>query len=114
MRRIEDGRRSGSGSRFPAVAHAEGPERRGTMTGRLGRLAAGGVGLVLLLGAAGAAAPRRGKSSGSSALPLRDPALTVGTLPNGMRYYLRVNKAPAHRVELRLAVNAGSTLEDKD
>jgi zinc protease len=45
---------------------------------------------------------------------LRDPALTTGTLPNGMRYYVRVNKSPAHRVELRLAVNAGSLQEDED
>ncbi|MBX6332427.1 MAG: insulinase family protein, partial [Gemmatimonadaceae bacterium] len=49
-----------------------------------------------------------------SADALQDPALTVGTLPNGLRYYLRVNKSPAHRVELRLAVNAGSLQEDDD
>jgi zinc protease len=53
-------------------------------------------------------------SSGAAAVPLRDPALTMGMLPNGMHYYLRANKAPAHRVELRLVVNAGSTLEDED
>ena len=45
---------------------------------------------------------------------LRDSSLVMGTLPNGIRYYLRANHAPAHRVELRLAVNAGSVLEDKD
>ena len=45
---------------------------------------------------------------------LRDPALTVGALPNGLRYYLRANSMPAHRVEMRLAVNAGSLLEDED
>ncbi|HEX6535709.1 MAG TPA: insulinase family protein [Gemmatimonadaceae bacterium] len=84
------------------------------MTGRIGRLAAGGAGVVLLLGAGGAAAPRARRSSGSAAAPLRDPALTVGTLPNGMRYYLRPNAMPRHRVELRLVVNAGSTLEDED
>ncbi|MBX6330622.1 MAG: insulinase family protein [Gemmatimonadaceae bacterium] len=38
----------------------------------------------------------------------------MGTLPNGLRYYLRVNKSPARRVELRLAVNAGSLQEDDD
>jgi zinc protease len=43
-----------------------------------------------------------------------DPALTVGTLPNGMRYYIRVNKSPAKRAELWLAVNAGSLQEDDD
>jgi zinc protease len=35
-------------------------------------------------------------------------------LPNGLRYYVRVNKTPAHRAEIRLVVNAGSVLEDED
>src|SRR5215510_7156340 len=43
-----------------------------------------------------------------------EPATTVGTLPNGMRYYIRVNKQPLNRAELRLVVNAGSVLEDDD
>ena len=41
-----------------------------------------------------------------------DPNVTVGKLPNGLTYYIRVNKKPEHRAELRLAVNAGSVLED--
>ena len=43
-----------------------------------------------------------------------DPLITVGTLPNGMRYYNRENRQPRNRAELRLAVNAGSVLEDED
>ena len=43
-----------------------------------------------------------------------DPLITVGTLPNGMRYYLRENRLPQGRAELRLAVNAGAVLEDDD
>ena len=43
-----------------------------------------------------------------------DPLITVGTLPNGFRYYIRVNRQPQGRAELRLAVNAGSVLEDDD
>lgn len=43
-----------------------------------------------------------------------DPAVTVGTLPNGLRYYLRKNAKPEKRVELRLVVNAGSVLEEND
>ena len=43
-----------------------------------------------------------------------DPQITVGTLPNGLRYYIRVNHQPDKRAELRLAVNAGSVLEDND
>src|SRR5580700_1831066 len=43
-----------------------------------------------------------------------DPEVVVGTLPNGLRYYVRANGKPAHRTELRLVVNAGSALEDDD
>ena len=43
-----------------------------------------------------------------------DPLITVGTLPNGIRYYVRENRQPAARAELRLAVKAGSVLEDDD
>ncbi|HEU4588168.1 MAG TPA: insulinase family protein [Gemmatimonadales bacterium] len=46
--------------------------------------------------------------------PSQDPALLAGTLPNGMRYYIRPNSTPAHRAELRLVVNAGSALEAED
>src|SRR5256885_15564673 len=43
-----------------------------------------------------------------------DPAVVVGTLPNGLRYYVRANGKPAHRAEFRLVVKAGSALEDDD
>jgi zinc protease len=43
-----------------------------------------------------------------------DPEAAVGTLPNGMRYYVRPNGKPAKRAELRLVVKAGSVLEDED
>jgi zinc protease len=43
-----------------------------------------------------------------------DPLITVGTLPNGLRYYIRENRQPQARAELRLVVNAGSVLEDED
>ena len=43
-----------------------------------------------------------------------DPAVTTGTLPNGMRFYIRENKRPENRAELRLVLNAGSVLEDDD
>jgi zinc protease len=77
--------------------------------------------MIGALGAAIAVAPQlatgaaRVADIGSAAgAPLRDPALRTGTLPNGLRYYIRANAAPAHRAELRLAVNAGSVLEDDD
>lgn len=43
-----------------------------------------------------------------------DSRVTVDTLPNGLRYYIRVNDEPKERAELRLVVNAGSVLEDED
>ncbi len=41
-----------------------------------------------------------------------DPAVISGKLDNGLIYYIRQNKKPEKRVEFRLAVNAGSILED--
>jgi zinc protease len=52
-------------------------------------------------------------TSAAAQLPF-DPAVTVGTLSNGMRYYIRENHKPEKRAELRLVVNAGSVLEDED
>ncbi|QQR97726.1 MAG: insulinase family protein [Sphingobacteriales bacterium] len=44
-------------------------------------------------------------------LPL-DKTVTYGTLPNGLKYYIKQNSKPENRVEFRLAVNAGSNQED--
>jgi zinc protease len=43
-----------------------------------------------------------------------DPQVTMGTLANGLRYYVRVNREPQKRAEFRLVVHAGSVLEDDD
>ena len=43
-----------------------------------------------------------------------DPAVVTGTLSNGLTYFIRPNAKPERRAELRLAVNAGSVLEDDD
>ena len=43
-------------------------------------------------------------------IPL-DKAVTTGTLPNGLRYYVRQNARPEKRVMLQLAVKAGSVDE---
>src|SRR5262245_3902153 len=40
-----------------------------------------------------------------------DPQVRTGTLPNGMRYYIRRNPKPEARVSLRLVVGVGSTSE---
>lgn len=47
----------------------------------------------------------------SDAVPV-DPAVKVGKLSNGLTYYIRKNVKPEKKVELRLAVNAGSVLEN--
>lgn len=44
-------------------------------------------------------------------LPL-DPDVKVGKLSNGLTYYIRRNPKPEKKVELRLAVNTGSVLEN--
>jgi zinc protease len=40
-----------------------------------------------------------------------DPNIKTGKLENGITYYIKVNKKPEQRIELRLAVNAGSVCE---
>ena len=47
----------------------------------------------------------------ASAIPA-DPKVKIGTLSNGLRYYIRQNPKPEKRAELRLVVNAGSILEN--
>ena len=41
-----------------------------------------------------------------------DPKIVIGRLDNGLTYYIRENHKPEKRAELRLAVKAGSILED--
>jgi zinc protease len=55
--------------------------------------------------------------SGQQALgtPLpADPNVRMGTLANGLHYYIRQNAKPEKRAELRLVVNTGSIQEDDD
>ncbi|MCB5272177.1 MAG: insulinase family protein [Candidatus Cloacimonetes bacterium] len=48
-------------------------------------------------------------------MPLpHDPEILMGTLENGINYYIMQNSRPANRAELRLYVDAGSILEDED
>ncbi len=46
-------------------------------------------------------------------LPL-DSAIRTGKLENGLTYYIRENREPAERAELRLVINAGSIMEADD
>jgi len=43
-----------------------------------------------------------------------DQQIKIGKLSNGLTYYIRKNSTAANRVELRLAVNVGSLLEEDD
>ncbi|WP_262148921.1 M16 family metallopeptidase [Chryseobacterium foetidum] len=43
-----------------------------------------------------------------------DPSVRIGTLPNGMKYYIKKNTLPEKKVDFRLAINAGSILEDEN
>jgi zinc protease len=95
------------------------------LRGRWGReeIAAGTLACVLVL--SGAAAWARYVASrdaccdaadphaASAPIPT-DPYVATRRLPNGLRYYVRANRAPKQRAELRLVVNAGSVLEDED
>ncbi|MBL4636689.1 MAG: insulinase family protein [Kofleriaceae bacterium] len=48
-----------------------------------------------------------------AALPI-DPDIRVGKLENGLTYYIKQHHKPEARASLRLAINAGSVLEDED
>jgi zinc protease len=65
------------------------------------------IALLLLAGATNIAIAQDLKAP----LP-KDPKVIKGKLPNGITYYIRPNQKPEKKVELRLAVNAGSILED--
>jgi zinc protease len=67
--------------------------------------------LILSLFAAATASAQATAVSLAQPLPI-DPRVIVGTLPNGLKYYIRKNSRPEKRAELRLVVNAGSILED--
>lgn len=43
-----------------------------------------------------------------------DKNVKIGKLQNGIIYFLRENKKPENRLEMRLAIKAGSVLEDDD
>ena len=75
------------------------------------------VTLLALQGPLAAQDPGQDRQAGKIALdqtPPVDPNITVGKLANGLHYYIRENKTPENRAELRLVVNAGSILEDED
>ncbi len=70
---------------------------------------------TVCLSAAAPQVPSSGAGTAALTQPIPiDPQIAVGRLQNGLRYYIRANKKPEQRAELRLVVNAGSILEDDD
>ncbi len=84
------------------------PRTRYRPSSRLLRIAS--LPVLVLLGV-GLASSLAGQERPLSATLPVDSAIRIGTLPNGLRYYIQVNHRPENRAELRLAVNAGSILE---
>src|SRR3954465_2720725 len=83
------------------------------------RALARALGIVTAIAATAATAATPLVAQQASTPPLSQklgvgPEFVVGTLPNGLRYYIRKNVEPAKRAELRLAVNAGGILEGDD
>ena len=70
------------------------------------------LGLAAVLGAAFTAGAAPWTEQSSDQVP--DPAVHLGTLPNGLRYAIRPNAEPKDRVSLRLLVAAGSLVEQDD
>lgn len=68
---------------------------------------------LLLLTASFTGPGLRAQINAEQPMPL-DPKVKIGRLANGLTYYIRQNKLPEKRVEMRLVVNAGSVLEDED
>ena len=60
--------------------------------------------------AAPAEEPGEAADAGATPLPV-DPEVRIGTLDNGLTYYIRNNEEPGTNLSLRLAVNAGSVNE---
>src|SRR5918993_271284 len=58
-------------------------------------------------------APIAARQAPQDVIPF-DAAVRTGTLPNGLKYYVRKNTRPANRVLLRLAVKTGSLDEADD
>src|SRR5262245_39947092 len=72
------------------------------------------VGLAGLVVVASLAAQQPATEFASAVTIPFDSAVHTGTLPNGLRYYIRENARPANRIALRLAVKAGSVDEADD
>lgn len=69
------------------------------------------IGVLVSLSAVSALAELPAGFDLGAPLPV-DPAVRVGELENGLRFYVKENREPAGRASLRLVVNAGSLQEE--
>lgn len=69
--------------------------------------------LLSFLALAAAAVAQVAQVDLSAPIPT-DPNVRIGRLSNGLTYYIQKNAKPENKVELRLAVNIGSTAESDD
>lgn len=67
-----------------------------------------------LIGAQTRPAATSGATAGLNDVIPVDPLITTGKFANGLKYYVRSNKQPEKRAELRLVVNTGSIMEEDD
>jgi zinc protease len=81
---------------------------------RMTLLIAALVASLCLVGARQQAATIQTQSTALTQQMPVDPQITMGKFANGLRYYIRANKKPEKRAELRLVIKAGSVLEDED
>lgn len=71
------------------------------------------AGVALATALVSAQAPQPAPLDLQQAIPF-DTAVRTGTMPNGMKYFIRQNARPEKRLTLRLAVKAGSLFEADD
>ena len=69
---------------------------------------------LCLVGARQQAATMQAQAPARSQQMPVDPQITMGKFANGLSYYIRANKKPEKRAELRLTIKAGSILEEDD
>src|SRR3954470_13226521 len=81
-----------------------------TFFGTFGRLAIAG----LLTATVSAQAPQTPAPANLQQPIPFDSAVRTGTLPNGLKFFIRQNARPEKRISLRLAVRAGSLFEADD
>ena len=72
------------------------------------------ISLCLILSTTGFSQSKKDSKVDLSQEMKLESTVRYGKLDNGMTYYVKSNKKPENRAEFRLAVNAGSVLEEED